>query len=451
MRCDYVVRAGDTLSAIAARLGTTVAAIARANARDPDAILPIGLRLRISDGGCAAASPAVVSATARSPQSPADAALVDELGAAVRSPGGATSAIAVDLHDGATIYALAATTPLEPASEEKLPVSLAALEALGPSFRTQTKVLSGGSLTGGVLRGDVVLKGYGDPTLSSDGLSSLARQLRALGIRVVAGGVVGDESFFDPARTAPGWKPSFYKNESPPLSALVVDRGMLDGRMVDHPALAAAILFTRALEAAGVQVRGAPRVAVADAADRRLAALASPPLSQLLYWMDSWSDNFFAEMLLKQLGARELGHGTDEAGAEVVARMLEQDGLPRSAFRIADGSGLSLDDRITAQALATILVDAWREPSLRHTLLDALAVAGVSGTLRNRLPAGPGHGIVHAKSGTTDESSALAGYVGRRYAFVVIQNGAPVDTVAAHTAQDRFVQALARATASGSS
>jgi PBP4 family serine-type D-alanyl-D-alanine carboxypeptidase len=167
--------------------------------------------------------------------------------------------------------------------------------------------------------------------------------------------------------------------------------------------------------------------------------------------MDSWSDNFFAEMLLKQLGARELGRGTDEAGAEAVTRTLEQDGLPRSAFRIADGSGLSLDDRITAQALATILVDAWRKPSLRHTLLDALAVAGVSGTLRNRLPTGPGHGIVHAKSGTTDESSALAGYVGRRYAFVVIQNGAPVDTLAAHVAQDRFVQALARATASGTS
>ena len=73
----------------------------------------------------------------------------------------------------------------------------------------------------------------------------------------------------------------------------------------------------------------------------------------------------------------------------------------------------------------------------------SLATAGVNGTLAHRLEFRPARGLVHAKTGTTDVASALSGYVGSRYAFVVLQNGDPVNWVAAHLAQDRFVRALA--------
>jgi D-alanyl-D-alanine carboxypeptidase len=109
---------------------------------------------------------------------------------------------------------------------------------------------------------------------------------------------VGDESYFDAERTVVGWKASFAKTESPLLSALVVNRGILDGAAIDHPALAAAILFTRALQRTGVSVAARPIVGRASSTAVELTRRASPPLKTLLSQMDTWSDNFIAEMLL---------------------------------------------------------------------------------------------------------------------------------------------------------
>ena len=185
------------------------------------------------------------------------------LGAAVATPGvsrAQTGVVVVDLDADAVIYRLNAETPLEPASTEKLPLATAALQRLGTNFRTTTDVLGEGRLVGSMWRGSLVLKGHGDPALTTGGLRALAHAVRRRGITAVTGRVLGDESYFDGARTAPGWKPEFAKNESPLLSALVVDRGLLDGVSVDHPALAAAILFTRALRAEGVSVAHDPAV-----------------------------------------------------------------------------------------------------------------------------------------------------------------------------------------------
>ena len=117
-----------------------------------------------------------------------------------------------------------------------------------------------------------MLKGYGDPTLSSADLTALARQVRAAGITRVTGLIVGDESWFDARRTALGWKAAFYIDESPPLSALIVDRGVV-GRFTSHdPALAAAQLFRTALVRAGVarrRRRGARHRGRRGGADRR--------------------------------------------------------------------------------------------------------------------------------------------------------------------------------------
>ena len=109
-----------------------------------------------------------------------------------------------------------------------------------------------------------------------------------------------------------------------------------------------------------------------------------------------------------------------------------------------DGSGLSRLDRLTADALVGILVAAWQDPVLRRALLGTLAVAGVRGTLERRLERAPAAGRVYAKTGTTSISSALAGYVGGRYAFAVLTNGDPVSSWWARRAQDRFVTVLAR-------
>jgi D-alanyl-D-alanine carboxypeptidase/D-alanyl-D-alanine-endopeptidase (penicillin-binding protein 4) len=354
-----------------------------------------------------------------------------------------SAAIALDLTSGAVLYTQNASRPLAPASNEKLPVTFAALAALGPSYRYETDVLGEGQQDGTLWRGSLVLKGGGDPTLSSVGLRELALRIRANGIRRIAGPIVGDESWYDARRTVAGWRPGFYINESPPLSALVVDRGRFGRYVSRNPPLAAATLFRAALRRAGVAVAGAAGVGVAADDALPLAFVESPPLASIIRFMDHESDNFTAEMLLKELGAMQLGHGTSAAGAAVVTRELVDAGVPIAGVRIVDGSGLSLLDRLTANALTALLHAAWLNPEVRSVLRAALPVAGVNGTLEDRMRSGPAHGTVLAKTGTTSEASALSGFVRDRYAFSILQNGNPVSYWWARVAQDRFAQVLA--------
>jgi D-alanyl-D-alanine carboxypeptidase/D-alanyl-D-alanine-endopeptidase (penicillin-binding protein 4) len=148
-------------------------------------------------------------------------------------------------------------------------------------------------------------------------------------------------------------------------------------------------------------------------------------------------------MLLKQLGLNELYRGTSAAGAAVVMQTLTTAGVPMAGVRIVDGSGLSRLDRLTANALAGMLKVAWADPIVRPVLLAALPVAGVNGTLQDRLRKPPARGRVLAKTGTTDDASALSGYVSDTYAFAVVQNGHPLSYWWARRAQDRFAEVLA--------
>jgi D-alanyl-D-alanine carboxypeptidase/D-alanyl-D-alanine-endopeptidase (penicillin-binding protein 4) len=357
--------------------------------------------------------------------------------------GGRTGAVAVDLSTGHVVFAHNADLGLVPASNEKLAVAYAALVALGPSYRIRTEVRGEGTRDGALWRGNLILAGRGDPTLSRDGLRGLARRLRALGIRRVTGSIVGDESYFDRLRTAPGWKPSFYLEESAPLSALTVDGGRLaKGGIARQPALVAAGFFRHALRIAGIAVGGPPKAARASLGVL-LAARASPPLAAIVRTMDSESDNFTAEVLLKDLGALRAGSGTTAAGVRVARSVLAEAGVPLAGVRLADGSGLSSLDRLTPNALAAILLRAWQDPELRKVFADSLAVSGRTGTLVHRLLGPRTLGRIRAKTGTTDLACALSGYVGRRFAFVVIENGRPVQLWAAREAQDRFAGVLA--------
>lgn len=355
----------------------------------------------------------------------------------------ATGAEALDLETGAVVFVQNGSRPLAPASNEKLAVTLAALLDLGPGFRVDTDVLGVGEQLGPVWNGQLVLRGYGDPQLTSAGLARLAAQVRAAGIASVTGGIVADESFFDSRRIVTGWKRSFFMDESPPLSALIVDRGVYGGHMSTRPALAAGLLFRTALRTAGVSVGGPVTAGTAAAFETPLASIQSPPLWRILRFMDRESDNFTAELLLKQLGAVEAGRGTTAAGAAVVTRQLTAARVPLAGVRIVDGSGLSLLDRLTVSALVGTLQAAWADPRVRAPFLAALPVAGVNGTLEDRMRRAPARGNVLAKTGTTDRASGLAGFVRDRYLFAVLHNGHPVASSWARLAEDRFATVLA--------
>jgi serine-type D-Ala-D-Ala carboxypeptidase/endopeptidase (penicillin-binding protein 4) len=354
-----------------------------------------------------------------------------------------SAAVAVELTTGRTVFTRHQGLALVPASNQKLAVAFAALSLLGPTHRFDTVVYGEGERVGNTWKGDLVLKGYGDPTLSRGDLRDLAFQLRTEGIRRISGGIEADESYFDSRRTAPAWKPWYYLNESASLSALTVDRTRFRGWLTRNPALAAGRQFRLALRLVGIGVRGKVEMGVADAFAEQLATTESAPLERIVRFMNRESDNFTAELLLKQLGAVDEGIGTSAGGAMSVRRVLRDASIPLAGVRIVDGSGLSPHNRLTAAALAGMLVAAWRQPIIRPAFVQSLAVAGVNGTLEDRMKSPPARGAVRAKTGTTSESSALSGYVGTHFAFAVVQNGHPVSHFWARRAQDRFAAALA--------
>ncbi len=387
---------------------------------------------------------AVPAGTATTTQAAAPALDV-ALGAALDATGidpDETAAFAVDVRTGRSVYEKNVLRSLLPASAEKLAVSFTALRVLGPRFRFRTEVVGVGVRSGRTWKGNLGLVGFGDPTLDHTDLDRLARKFAATGIRRIEGRVLGDDTHFDSRRDALGWKTSYLGFESRPLSALAVAGVQFNG--ANESAAAAARAFTEALERRGIAVTGR-----AGAGRMRHDALTivfdlSDPLSVVVRLVNGESANFVAEMVLKELGATIAPRGSTAAGARVVRATLSEAGVPLAGVRIADGSGLSRFDRFTVRALVDILRAGAADPAIRDTFVTSLAVAGISGTLKNRLGVRPTKGRVIAKTGTTLRASALAGFVRRRYVFAILQNGRPLPYWTARAAQDRFVTLLAR-------
>lgn len=353
-----------------------------------------------------------------------------------------TAALAVDLRSGEVVYGQNDALALAPASSEKLAVTLAALRDLGPSYRFRTQVAGRGRTVGHVWEGNLFLVGSGDPTLDVRDVDALAHKIAARGISRVDGRILGDEHRFDTERGGPGWKPSFVGIESAPLSALSVQGVTL--RTMNSSDYAAAQAFRNALIRRGVAVTGVAGRGRAPLDALPLAYHRSAPLFAVVREMNHESDNFVAEMLLKELGATMAGRGSTAAGRHVVRAALAEADVPLDGVRLADASGLSLRDRLTVRALVAILESGSTDPGFGGDFVSSLSVAGVSGTLQHRLVKRPTRGRVRAKTGTTNEACALAGFVGKRYVFAILQNGSPVDYWSARVAQDRFVTVLAR-------
>src|SRR5947208_15075346 len=349
----------------------------RPMALDPSRVGPKNGLMRRGLAAVLACAAAVAFPAAGASGSASSKPLADRLAKALAVPhvsAAQSAAVALDLSTGAAVFGRNPGLSLVPASNEKLPVTYTALETLGPDYQIATDVLGQGALVGTAWRGSLVLQGHGDPSLSHADLTTLARQVRAAGIRKVAGAVLGDESYFDSRRTAPGWKPSFYINESAPLSALTVDRTWFHDHHSRVPAAAAAALFKDALRAQGVAVTGRATRGTATTDTQQLADVLSPPLAQIARFMDRESDNFTAELLLKQLGAVNGAVGTTAGGAAAVRTELTEAGIPVAGVRIVDGSGLSPLDRLTARAIVGMLRAAWEDPTIKVPFLSALAV-----------------------------------------------------------------------------
>jgi D-alanyl-D-alanine carboxypeptidase/D-alanyl-D-alanine-endopeptidase (penicillin-binding protein 4) len=371
------------------------------------------------------------------------AALSRSMGAS----GARSGALVVDLATGRTLYASRATTPRVPASVTKLFTTSAALRGLGPHARLATEVLTDGPvLEDGTLEGDLYLRGAGDPSFGTTDLEALARGVAATGLEEVDGRVVGDEAAFDRRRGPPS---SHYATSGyvGPLSALSFNRGLTGIRapfFQASPGLFAAQALERALRRAGVAVRARARTGVTPATAVALVRHAGPPLADLVARTNRPSDNYYAETLLKVLGARLGRGGSTRAGTAVVRAEMGRLGI---APRVVDGSGLSRSNRTSPAQVVRLLRVMAADPVAGPPLEASFPVAGRSGTLTGRMRRTPAAGNCMAKTGTLNSVSALAGYCtaadGRtRTAFAFLMNG--VYPSGARRLQDAMAVALAR-------
>jgi len=346
--------------------------------------------------------------------------------------------------DGATgsLARVAKTLAFAPASTEKLLTGAAALDALGADHRFTTAAVSTGALSGGTLHGDLVLVGGGDPVLATPdyrarlasdpvtasepttNIADLASALVRAGVQRVDGGVVADDSHYDTLRYLPSLKPS-ERSDIGPLGALTVDGGFASpGVAAPDPALLAAGALQTALANAGVTVSGTSRRGAKPAAARTIARVRSPRLDAIVESMLTVSNNYTAEMLARAVGVAVEHEGTSAAGLRGIVATLRKLRVPTAGVSLADGSGLSPQDRVTCPALLGAVELGDR--SAFRALRDGLPIAGRTGTLALRFLNDPLTGRLRAKTGHINGVVGLAGVVSTpagSLSFAFIANG----------------------------
>ena len=335
------------------------------------------------------------------------------------------------------------------ASNSKLFTGSTALSRFGPDGRLHTSALSTDPISDGISSG-LYLRGGGDPTLSTAGLAKLADRVRAAGVTTVQGPLRYDASFLDGVTGIPEHGITFESVGH--LSGLQIDNGS-----PADPAKTAAQRFEDALRKDGVSIGNSVTPATAPPGALQVADFTSPTLADIVQDTLVPSNNYLAEMLLKDVGSAFGGIGSTPGGIGVVKLFAANQG---AKFTGENGSGLSRRNKASPASVVKLLdsmieVKA-KDPDqqlaqerLRDAWIDSLAVAGQTGTVANRMRGTAAAGNCHLKTGTLTRVSALSGYCFRggddadhAVIFSLLMNN--VDVNRAHTVQDRMAALIAR-------
>ncbi|HEY3434702.1 MAG TPA: D-alanyl-D-alanine carboxypeptidase [Solirubrobacterales bacterium] len=380
----------------------------------------------------------------------------DQMRAWLHQGGGSASGLLVV--DAETEQVLCAGAPGRSrplASNMKLFTTAAALSKLGPEYRIPTKVFRDGSVDArGVLHGSLYLQGGGDPALGTPAfynayfgglgtnIFSLTPQIKAAGIKSITGRLYADDTVFDRRRGVAdsGYATSPYIG---PLSGLAFNAGFAGATSTSgfssDPAKLAVGKLARSLRGV-VPPQTALRPTPPDA--ERVAMVRSPTLDRLVNLTDVYSNNYFAEMLIKLLGARFGGAGTTAAGANVVEAFARTHG---STLNAVDGSGLTRSNRSSPREIVDLLLGMQEDPAGEEFIQD-LALTGQEGTVASRTEGTAAYGRCRTKTGTISGVSNLSGYCfnrsGRVMAFSILMAGVG-NLSLAHLNQDRIAAAVA--------
>ena len=395
----------------------------------------------------------------------------------------ATSAglIVGSLELGEILYERNSTLLMRPASNMKLLTSAAALHFLGKNFSYSTVVLGDSLPSEGVITGNLYIKGFGNPDLTTADLNSLVQQLREMGIEEIRGDVVVDVSYFDDEYWGKGW---MWDDELEPdeafltplsvndncvkvivipgpvagdpaivtvepltsyvtitseaitaedttrarlnikrlykerLNTIVVTGSIPAGRSsvtrrvtVWKPELYAGTLLKELLEDDLVRMAGSVRIGEVSEEAVELARH-EWPLDSMLVNLNKTSDNLSAECTLKAIAAELTGDpGSAAAGITKVYEFLSMMGIDTAAINMVDGSGVSHYNLLTTRMIYDLLQAMGRRQDLFPTYYASLPVAGIDGTLENRMRSSSANGTLRAKTGSLSAVTSLSGYV----------------------------------------
>jgi D-alanyl-D-alanine carboxypeptidase/D-alanyl-D-alanine-endopeptidase (penicillin-binding protein 4) len=293
-----------------------------------------------------------------------------------------------------------------PASTTKLFTAATALAKLGTDYRFET-TLYVDAAADAEGASNIYLKGRADPTLQRDDLVKLADVFLQTGVQPVRGNIVIDETYLDHVPEGPGW---MWDDRPLIISALSIREIEPDTNTWSR-AFACGYLLKTALMERGINVAGEVVSGTVPSDAQIIAKHLSPPLADILKLMNKPSDNWVAELLFKTIGAEVIGKpGTWKKGRQAVTEYLSEIMSEPPAHRFVDGSGLSRYNLLNAELLTDLLVYMYQTFELMPEYLVSLPIAGVDGTLRNRMKGMYAEKILRAKTGTLSGVSALAGY-----------------------------------------
>ena len=321
-----------------------------------------------------------------------------------------------DLTDGQPLYAVNAAQRMRPASCQKVVTAITALNFLRSDYKLTTDFRITGTVSGGVLNGDLIVVGGMDPLVTQTELLQAAASIKEQnGIQSITGNIIYDLSMREDTPYGWGW---CWDDDYGPLSALLVDgKDSFDQN------------WLQALEKAGIKVNYSSNSQAKKGKQQTKSVYSiRHDLDDLLEPMMKQSDNIYAECLFYQTASTtgKKGAGRKEA-AQRTDELLKKIGVDPTPYKVADGSGLSLYNYASAEMLVALLCYAWQNESVREHLLPSLPIAGYDGTLQKRMQGTEAEGNVRAKTGTVTGITSLAGYLttasGHVLAFAIINQG----------------------------
>lgn len=321
-----------------------------------------------------------------------------------------------DLTDDRLVFEHNSRLHLRPASTMKCVTAIAALDQLGSSYDYQTRLFYTGNFNDSTqtLEGDLYVQGGMDPMFSDEDMETFVEAIKALGIKSVTGALYGDISFKDGKQFGQGW---CWDDKNPTLTPLLYDKR---GEFIDR--------LRYLLSRAGINISvGYTNLSVPATAIQ--ITTVSHNISEVMHRMMKVSDNLYAESMFYQIasdGGRIKNASAKMARAKI-NQLIQKVGLNTADYNIADGSGLSLYNYLTAELEAKLLRYAYQKSDIYDVFLPTLPIAGIDGTLRSRMRGTVAAANVKAKTGTVTGVSSLAGYLtainGHLLCFSIINNG----------------------------